>query len=83
MFEKVRLVARLVAKTQAQRARIEEAEAFAKQLLLENDELRKQGVDVAQLRRRVAALKAQNDELRMSNAILRRKLYKMLEEKEA
>ena len=83
MFEKVQLVARLVAKTQAQHAQIEEAEAFAKQLLLENDELRKQGVDVAQLRRRVAALKAQNDELRMSNAILRQKLYKLLEEKEA
>ena len=83
MFEKVQLVARLVAKTQAQRAQIEEAEAFAKQLLLENDELRKQVVDVAQLRRRVAALKAQNDELRMSNAILRQKLYKLLEEKEA
>lgn len=83
MFEKVQLLARLVSKTQALQAQLEEAEALVKKLLAENVDLQRQGVDVAQLRRRVAALKTQNDELRMSNAILRQKLYKLLEEKEA
>ena len=89
MFEKLQASLRMAAKIQAQKAQIEDLtikyhEALDTALELSDriEDIRNSD-ELGELRRRVAALKAQNDELCMVNAILRHKLYRLLEEKEA